>query len=558
MPIHRVKDKYLIYLFEVEKEQKFRTELSKLIIEKFGKGKFDHTKTIEIISFGLRYAVDKFKEICFNETSVRFYQNALFLHEQVTELTYLHSNSKGEEYSKEINKKYTSKYRRTLKYILEMGCEVPMIAGEGSGADCRKRIEPKLNDCLVLGELMMMFGDLYAEQNMIEDVVNISFNENELFVFSRNHHYEFIFEHVGKEFRSQLSKSVYDETGLADLKNALQTCFGIKYEDVGHVIASIHQELEPKGGQLCGVGWETLPYNLNGLFNVPLEISEQFFQGLRLDKGNKMDLFELVCKPYKLNRYIYKPIIIWSIDGKDYALIGKNAWSESMIQYATNAIPWGKAPEVWMKNECFKNYVHRKEDEHDKWLDNAVEGKLNNLNLKFDRNIKRLKSKNGDINIDIKGLGEVDFIIIAKDIKKIFIVDCKHLLGRYDLINQKNDYNSFSIGSKNNKSYNQTMMNKVTWFKENKDKIVEHFKIKYNIKEFSVEDYNIEGIFIINTPTIYMYNSDYRIYTIYQIEEVLKGKFIDPTFNIFIDGEEDTKNLNVTYPYFKKPQYIYI
>src|SRR5690606_10806017 len=116
--------------------------------------------------------------------------------------------------------------------------------------------------------------------------------------------------------------------------------------------------------------------NLHNLFGVPLDVAEQFFRGLRLDRSNKMELLDLACRPYKLNRYLYRPIIIWNIDGKDYALFGKNSWTETIIQYATNAIPWGKAPEDWMKNDCFKNYVHSKEDEHDKWLDDAVEEKL--------------------------------------------------------------------------------------------------------------------------------------------------------------------------------------
>ncbi|MBK7668643.1 MAG: hypothetical protein IPJ32_15680 [Sphingobacteriaceae bacterium] len=189
--------------------------------------------------------------------------------------------------------------------------------------------------------------------------------------------------------------------------------------------------------------------------------------------------------------------------------------SEAIIQFGTNAIPWGKAPDEWLKNPCFKNYVHRKEDQHDKWLDDEVEKILVNLNLQYDRNVKKLNSSKGFINIDIEGLGELDFIIIAPAIKKIFISDCKHLLGRYDIVNQRNDFNAFEIGSNKTKPYNQTMKAKLTWFNENKHIVQDHFKSKYSDSAIDISEYAFESIFIINTPTIYMYNSVYIVYILW-------------------------------------------
>ncbi len=554
MAVHFVKDKYFVFKGEKVAEAKFRTELSKLIIDKYGNGPFHDQKVVrEIVVFSLEYYISKFKEICLNEKSVRFYQNIFWFHEQATELAFLHAH---QDISPDISGRYIAQYRRILKFILEMGCEVQMVTGEATDKKFRERMEPILHDLLFLGDMILMCVDLYAEQTMIDDVIDISFDKHGLYVFSRRHHYEFIFEHIIKELGSHLTKSVVDDNGLEHFKAALQNCFGIRYEDVGHLIASIHKENEPKGGEVVGVGWETLPVNLHNLFGVPLDIAEQFFRGLRLDRNNKMDLLDLACRPYKLNRYLYKPIIIWNIDGKDYALFGKNSWTEAIIQFATNAIPWGKAPEEWMKNDCFRNYVHSKEDEHDKWLDDAVEEKLNNQKLPYDRNVKHLKSSKGNVSIDVEGLGEVDFIIVAEKVKKIYVSDCKHLLGRYDIVNQKNDYNVFAVGSKKNKSYNQTMTDKLTWFNQNKDLVQEHFRIKYNDPNFLLDGYSFEGIFIVNTPTFYMYNADYRIYTITQIEEVVTGEFTDPTFMVVIDDDESEKILNVKYPYFQKPTYI--
>lgn len=178
---------------------------------------------------------------------------------------------------------------------------------------------------------------------------------------------------------------------------------------------------------------------------------------------------------------------------------------------------------------------------------------LQNQKLLYDRNVKSLKSSKGSVNIDVKGVGEVDFIIVAEEVKKIYISDCKHLLGRYDLVDQKNDYNVFAVGTKKNKSYNETMSNKLVWFNKMKDLVQEHFRIKYNNPNFCLDGYSFEGIFIVNTPTFYMYNAEYRIYTITQIEKVVIGKFTDPTFVFVIEEDGYQKRLCIKYPYFQKP-----
>ena len=553
MGIDKVKDTYYVYKGEKKAEKKFRTELSKIIISKFGKGTFEQEIIREIVVESLNFYISKFKEICLNEKSFLFYQNIFKLNEQVTELVYKHADEKLEG---EIDFKYIASYRRILKFILETGCDVQIQSGEISNRNFKTRFENKLNDLLFLGEMILTCVSLYAEQSMVEDIAEVKFDKNDEYVFSRRHHYNFIFKHIIEELGSHLTKAVVDETeyaGFTDLRNAIENCFDIKYENVGHLIASIHEQLKPQGGDVAGFGWETLTINLNQMFNVPVEIAEQFFQGLRLDKTNKMDLLDLACKPYNLNRYIYKPIIIWNIDDNDYAFVGKSSWSETFIQYSSNAIPWGKAPKEWLKNKCFKKYVHNKEDAHDKWLDDDVEEKLKKNNNLYDRNVKRIYHNGGSENINIEGLGEIDFIIISEKTETVYIADCKHLLGRYDVVNQKNDFNSFSVGEK---SYNSTIEKKENWFVENKELLNQHFVKKYNDTSINISEYKIEGIFIINTPTFYMYNSTYRIYTTYQIVEVLNGTYKDKTFMILNEEVEHSEFINITYPYFQKPKYL--
>lgn len=554
MAIHKIHDNYLVYKGRKIAEAKYRKELSAQLIDKFGRDPYDQKVITEIITFCLTYYISKFETICKAEKSYTFYKNIFWFHEQVTEAT--HKNLVDDTLPKEISGNYIASYRRILKFIIEIGCEIEMISGEEIDDNYRKRSELILDDLLFLGEMIMICVDLYAEQRMIEDVAEITFDKNSLYTFSRRHHYEFIFSHISKEFGSKITKHIVDPNGFEDFEKALESCLGIKYKDVSHLLASIQQELKLEHGDAVAVGWETFILNMNGLFGVSKEIAEQFFGGLRLNLDNKMSLLDLACKPYNLNRFIYRPIVMWKVDGKEFGVFGSNSWTEAIVQLTTNAIAWGKAPKEWMLNECFKTYVHRKEDEHDKWLDDAVEEKLNLVSLTYDRNVKRINTKKTTYNIDVEGLGEIDFIIIAPTINKIFISDCKHLLGRYDIVNQKNDFNAFAVGSKKTKSYNQTLSNKLEWFNTNIKQLEEHFQIKYANPQLSFDNYKIEGIFIVNSPTFYMYNSDYRIYTIDQITEVLLGKYVDPTFMILIEEDEYEKMLNIKYPFFKKPTYI--
>jgi hypothetical protein len=180
MSVHFVKDKYFVFKGERIVEAKFRTELSKLIIDKFGNGPFVDQKVVrEIVVFSLDYYISKFKEICLKEKSVRFYQNIFWFHEQATELAILHAK---QDISPDISGRYIAKYRRILKFILEMGCDVPMVTGEATDKKFRERIEPILHDLLFLGEMILMCVDLYAEQTMIDDVTDIAFDKVGLYV----------------------------------------------------------------------------------------------------------------------------------------------------------------------------------------------------------------------------------------------------------------------------------------------------------------------------------------------------------------------------------------
>lgn len=536
MKIYNIHDK-IVYKHNYTHESEYREELSKLLIGKFGNNPIDTKNEVrEALNFSLDYFIKSFKVICKQEKSLSFYQNILFLHDQASALLYKHHD---DSYPKELNLFYISKYRRILKFIIEETCHNELYSREPWSDALMVRIQETLDELMYLGEMIIVCTEMYAEQDMIEDVAKLYFDENNNFVFTRKHHYNQAFnETLLRDWGAQLVKEAFDQNAVEDFKSIINKAYGIEYDYLGGLITGLHEQFEDKEGEYTGFNWDALAYNLELFFKVSQNDSIPFLKGLTLSKENKKSLFELACKPFLIDKYLYKPIIIWTVDKKEFAFLTKNAWAESIIQLTTNAIPWGKYPDEWKKNTIMKSYVHQKENEHDSWLDNEVESLLIKKKLRYNRNIKSI---NGKSIIDTPG--EIDFIIISPLNTTVYVVDCKHLLGRYDMRNQKNDFNNF-VGT-NNKSYNAQIERKTNWIKMHLSLIEAHFNCK-------LENFLIKGCFIINTPTFYMYNSThFRLYTIEQFDKVLDNTFKDKRFTY----KGIDKSYEVFFPYFQLPEY---
>lgn len=538
-----------IFKGDASPEIKYRPELSKLLLDNLGTGPYtDHDIARKAVTLSFNFFCDKFLELCHSETSVRFYQLVLSQHEQAIELALFGNKS---HYPEGITEEYIAVYRRILKWILEQACDINLHNDEKHDDKFLDRAKGKLNELVFLGDMIFYDANMYAEQDMIEDVVEVKFDKQNQYVFSHKHHYDFIIEKIQESQGIHSFKHVVDETAIEDLKTAIENCFGLKYEFLTTVITEIHKINASKGGQYCGFGWESLPLSVQSMFGANADQARILFKGLTLDRTNKLKLHDLACRPQTMYRYLYRPITIWNIGGEDFAIIGINGFKESIIQLSTNAIPWGKAPDEWISNKCFKEYVHSKEDEHDKWLDNEVEKKLREIKFPFHRNVTNIVTENGNLSLLVKDVGEIDFIIISHESKKIYVADSKHLQGRYDMMTQKNDFSNFT----KDKGYNKQIANKIKWVSENLPHLDFHNKSIYGQLEPSISAYKIEGIFIINTPTFYMYNSDYRIYTVDVFAQIITGQLKDPELTVFVDNEDSMTKFNIKYPYFKKPNY---
>lgn len=547
MPIYYTPEGKLLAWYNQKTIQKYRPLISAELIKEFGRGPYDEQQMTKILFFTLDWYQNQFLDVIRNETELAFYQGLFLLHEVSCEFQQKFPNVSP---VMEMDSKQFAVYRRVLKLCLEQGCDLKLTSEPPGGAEYLKIKEDTIDVLLYFGDFIFACSNLLAEQHLIEDCADLRFTDEDLYYFDHKHHYGFLIKELLNSLNGHLDHAVTGDDDLNDFKAAVNDCLGVDYDKAVSTIQAIHESSE--GGKFILYPWQIYPQNLEHLFDIPYEKGEQFYKSLTLTKENKMSLQEAVYKPHNINKYLYRPFLVYNVDGADLTLVGDRSFVESIMSLTTNAIGWGKFPEEWKENDCLLDYVKRKVSTNDKILEDKAERLLLENKVVFDRNIKYLKRWNGQhINIDNADCGEIDFLFVHNSI--LYIADSKHQIARYDMNNFRNDYAYFET---NKKAYNKTLKRKVEFLSKMAVELEEHFQVVQNNIKFKLGSLQVEGIFIVNTPTFIMYNNVYRIYTLKDFSEFVKNEFADKVYTLLIEDEEHDSFLKVNYPYFKKPNYI--
>jgi hypothetical protein len=553
MKVFEIEPELIILKGTKEAEPKYRKEISSLIIEKFGRGPFSTEVTTQILYFCQSYYISQFEKRIGAERSYTFFKEVFIMNEMAANLRRSsHFNSLPEG----LDKAYIAGYRRILKMILESGCDINMVTGEKRDPLFINRIKPLMNDLLYLGQMIGSFTESSAEQKMVEDISDISFDENDLYNQARKPYYENVFERIVEDMEAMPDDFVIDLKGQADYNVAVEKSFGFNAGKIQEVLAILHHNFQLELPCCLSADRDGFIRDSATHAGVAVEIMEEYLAGLALHRGNKMSLSELVRHPHSIHRFLYRPILIWNINGKDFCVCGIYSFDEAENSLLLNAIPWGKFPKEWSHLKDFTKYVNEKKEQHDKWLDDEVEKIIKKAGLLYERGVKKIHTKEKSFSITGKGLGEIDFLIICPATKTLMVTECKHLLGRYDMVNWKHDYDHFTVDGKD-LSYNNRLTNKLIWIKENARFVQEHFQRKFNDTSIDILDYKVEGAFVINTPTFYMHNAVHRIYTYHRFDDVLTGHHQDKIFPIPIETDDEVILYKIGYPYFQKPNLYY-
>lgn len=530
-----------ILTFEYEPfiEKYWNTGLSEFLISKYGNiTTYDHNEVEEILLSCFEYFADKFRTLINRQDTEIFFHYAFLLHEASIDL-YIEQLG-GLQLPDDIDSDFP-RYRRILKLILEQSCDIELTAKRDIEYQEALNI---MQELYYLGNWIYEFSIYIAYHKMIPNAYFVEFEENIFTCGWQNNYGEL--NKLLLEYFSIDYETFFDEAALKELKQAIEDNFSIDYNKAIGQIPMIKKHFSNRQNQT--VEPYVLPINLAAECNTSEENTYLFYSGLMITKANKLSIEDAVLKPHSEKRYMFRPMLTYTVDDVERSLVGDNKIAESMMVIASNTIHWNTMPEEWLQNKGMVKFMNKKGLEHDRLLEDIIEKIFITNKFPYCRNTKSFRQKNGksNVKVDIQGLGEIDFIVVNKDIKKIFISDTKYNRARHDAVGYRTDYTNFG-------GYEIKIEAKKNWLSNNLQVLQEHLEVMFHIN-YSILDFEVEAIFFINTPTFYMFNGKYKAITLTRIKEYIEGGWDYPT--IKLRDNANKQFLNYTHPYFSKPPII--
>ncbi|WP_418501779.1 hypothetical protein [Flagellimonas sp.] len=395
-----------------------------------------------------------------------------------------------------------------------------------------------LEELLYIGSWCLVLSEHTARSQLFETSTGIQVVDGELNILTYQPYPE-LFEHIFNDMPRHSSQVALSDS-MIEFKQIIAENYGVEYD---HLAAFINQQLQSPVYRLGLTNIEPLKNTIIKELECDENFIHDFYAGLTVNKENCLSIEKCFFNNQSEFRFTYRPILELKVDGQIYNLIGYNKWIESMSLLSTNAFPFGVYPTEWTRHQKIKEFVQKTEETHDKILEDPVVKMLKEKSFFHDSNVESFKQPNGR-NINIKNtVGDIDILFIDVDFELIYVCECKHNRSRHDMNNWRRDYSNFK------EKYEGQLERKIDWVNQNKHIVETHFQQKYP-EDFKskLTDFDVRGIFIINAPTVYMYNGKYRALTITDINDLLERKYTDVKFQ-FIDGDSGEVTL-IEYPYF--------
>jgi hypothetical protein len=518
-------------------------ELSKRIESVFGADNYNDQETVrKILEEYYDWCAKTFHKIIAAIDDMLFV-NYLFAFHESSILLWLRTLQK-----ENLKAKYgfteddLSMNRRIFKLALEQVCDINYTKSNKATHELIRKYDEIIEDLLYVGTELYHAAQFLSEIRMIPASLQATIQKDGLFQITRRFQIEPVFDALFQKLKDDYSKGIMDTEGVKQLKDEIQNCFGIDYDYAAYQIMHIKKHHNPQNWQFQTIEPGILVQNLvaNGVSQIN---AETFYGGLTLTSGNKLDIKDAVYRVNSMERHFFRPILEITQNGNKRHLIGRQKWAESITVLATNNFQWNKAPDEWKRNNCFQQYLERKSDEHDAFLEEEVEKNLKQNKIPFFRNIKSFNDGKSAKSINIAGVGEIDFIWLDAKRKRIVVTDCKYNRARYDMISFSADYTNFKD------SYEKKISGKAKWVNDNSSLIYKHFQRQYPQLNIDIEEYSVEELFIINTPTLYMYLSRVKTVCFFNLEEFIKNNYTHPDLAIYIQDGHKIKIRIKPYPY---------
>lgn len=255
---------------------------------------------------------------------------------------------------------------------------------------------------------------------------------------------------------------------------------------------------------------------------------------------------ELVCKPRNRNRCFFKPFLALNIDGEECLISMPSLVKETFAETTNHSVVYNNYPEEWGSNKKFKNWRKSQNNNPQYWLEDKTEDKLKTTSLPYRRNIEEINGISLRKNITPEdNVGEIDFIIISSTHKCILVVDCKNMQRQTEMTSWAMDTDKFINHSNPAKGYNGKLQKKADWISRHKEDLSKDF-IKRKIIMEDISSYEVKALFVIDTPTIYQYNSLIPIVRIEELIRYIENNRIEP---LIIEHQNIT--CKIPYPVFR-------
>lgn len=519
------------------------TELSELLKEKFFQGELevsDPKIVEEILKFSFNFFCQKLEANIQKEKRFSFYLFCHNLHEDSIDL-YL---KQTEGFKLSIDEEKFAASRRILKIILEQSTKYNLNGTPNFFLEMQENMfdySTLLEELLYIGEWAFVSSEYLARVQLFPRAIGIKYDEkNKEIAFLTYQPYPLFFSYIFKDLPNHDSKVALSDC-IDDFKSIIEDKYSIKYDDLCYFVSEILQNPQNR------LGVTVLPEIVKIVkanTSADHNFLDSFYAGLTITKLNALSIEECFYKNQDIYRHTFRPVLEYSIEGKKFHIIGANKWGESLTLMTINCFPFGIFPPEWKVNRDLKKYIELIDNTHDKVLQDPISDLIKSKQFPFEVDIKSFQSvKNQFINID-NTIGDIDILFLDLTNKKIYVSECKHNRSRFDYNNWKRDYSNFKD------KYEKQLKRKVDWALNNVDVIQNHFKLRRTDPiDVELNHFEVVGIFIINAPTIYMYNSLYKCYTIHDFGRLLENENPYPDFLIM--AEDTDKVYTIQHPYFE-------
>ena len=519
-------------------KDKYWPILSKLVFEKFRNEEINEPNLVQKTLKECFSTLCKiFEEKLSKEKRASFYIFCHNLHEDSIDLWL----QQTQNIPLNINEEEFASSRRILKIILEQSTKLDLVGTPNFFVEMRDNLEAYVNlleELLYIGSWCFIMSENVARSQLFETSIGVQVIENELNILTYQPYPE-LFKYIFYDMPRHNSKVALSDS-MIEFKQIVGDNYGVGYDDLA---SFINQQLQSPIYRLGLTKIEPLKANIIKELKCDESFINDFYAGLTVNKKNCLSIEKCFFNNQSEFRFTYRPILELYVDGQIYNLIGYNKWLESMSLLSTNAFPFGLYPTEWSRHQKIKEFVLKTDNTHDKILEDPIVRVLNEKTFFNDYGVESFKQPNGQ-NINIKNnVGDIDILFIDTEFELIYVCECKHNRSRHDMNNWRRDYSNFK------EKYESQLERKVDWVSQNQNIVETHFQQIYP-EDFKVklDDYEIRGIFIINAPTVYMYNGKYRAMTINDINDLLERNYTDVKFKF--TNENNGEVTIIEYPYF--------